>query len=280
VRDALVEGLGRMRSADAGLALRGLVARAETEADRAKIAEALGGHPGESAALAGLLGDAAAAVRANAVWAVATSNGGDANLLSASIRLLADSDLDVAANAAAAVALVGRRLGGTDRSRARSALCSSLGDWRPYVRANALAGLALLATRCEGGARERDLLAQDRSDAVRRAAARLLFLVAATADDVGAGEDARALSRCAAEDKSGMVAGACSGATPLPEQGEPVVVFVVPDGQTSPVPRAAFSLLRADGLLRSGLADRRGAVFERAAPKGTLSLAVPGALAL
>jgi hypothetical protein len=37
--------------------------------------------------------------------------------------------------------------------------------------------------------------------------------------------------------------------------------------------------MRADGLIRSGRADRRGAIFERAAPAGELRLIVPGPLA-
>jgi hypothetical protein len=178
------------------------------------------------------------------------------------------------------VALVGRRLGGPNLSRAAATLCKSLGDWRPYVRANALSGLWLLGRRCDSGAPERDLLAQDPSQAVREAAARLLFFGSAAADAGKRPEDARALARCVAEDKSGLVADACGAAAAVPQGDDPVVVFIVPDGQSSPVPRAAFSIVRADGLIRSGIADRRGVVFERAAPKGILALTVPAALAM
>jgi hypothetical protein len=45
------------------------------------------------------------------------------------------------------------------------------------------------------------------------------------------------------------------------------------------MPLAPYSLQRADGLIRSGIADRRGAVFEHAAPQGQLRLVVPGPLA-
>jgi len=82
-----------------------------------------------------------------------------------------------------------------------------------------------------------------------------------------------------ADDKSGMVAVACRAPTTILAGSSPSVVFVVPDGRTSPLPSAAYSLARADGLIRSGLADRRGAVFERAAPKGDLRLVLPAALA-
>jgi hypothetical protein len=92
-------------------------------------------------------------------------------------------------------------------------------------------------------------------------------------------EDQRAISRCVAGDKSGLVASACRAARSLSSVTAPVLVMVVPDGRAAPLPSAPFALKRADGLIRSGLADRRGAVFERAAPGGPLSLVVPGALA-
>jgi cellulose synthase operon protein C len=37
--------------------------------------------------------------------------------------------------------------------------------------------------------------------------------------------------------------------------------------------------VRADGLLRLGLADRRGELFETGAPRGVIRLGVPAALA-
>ena len=58
-----------------------------------------------------------------------------------------------------------------------------------------------------------------------------------------------------------------------------LLVFVVPDGKSFPVPQAPYALLRADGFIRSGRADRRGAIFERALPKGEVTLLVPAALA-
>jgi hypothetical protein len=50
-------------------------------------------------------------------------------------------------------------------------------------------------------------------------------------------------------------------------------------GSAEPAPRAPFALLRADGLMRLGLTDRRGEVFELDAPRGYVSLAVPAPLA-
>jgi cellulose synthase operon protein C len=58
-----------------------------------------------------------------------------------------------------------------------------------------------------------------------------------------------------------------------------VAVYVVPDGQRAPLGRAPFALVRADGLLRLGLADRRGEIFEAGAPRGAIRLGVPAALA-
>ena len=119
-------------------------------------------------------------------------------------------------------------------------------------------------------------MAQDPSEIVRQAAAHLLRASRTGRSDK---DDARALSRCLAEDKSGMVANACRAPAEASDRGSPVVVFVVPDGRSSPLPLAPYSLQRADGFIRSGIADRRGAVFEHAAPRGQLRLVVPGPLA-
>ena len=42
-----------------------------------------------------------------------------------------------------------------------------------------------------------------------------------------------------------------------------------------PIETQPFALLRADGLVRLGVSDRRGQVFEVAAPRGALSLLEP-----
>ena len=60
-----------------------------------------------------------------------------------------------------------------------------------------------------------------------------------------------------ADDKSGMVANACRTSFDPPTSSLPSLVFVVPDGKSAPLPLASYSLLRADGLIRSGNADRR-----------------------
>ena len=281
-RDALIEGLGRIAGAKAGARLADLAHHSQDPADRRKIAEALRGHPEQGKLLTELLADGDASVRAEAVWSAAFLPPGEgaSAAFARAAQLMGDSDLGVATNAAAAVAELGKALSSREdgaKTRATATLCKALGDFRSYVRANALVGLAVLGSRCDGGQRERKLLAQDPSEVARQAAARLLRLSGSPGRP--GKEDAQALSRCLAEDKSGMVANACRVAAETPTQGSPIVVFVVPDGRSSPLPLAPYSLQRADGFIRSGIADRRGAVFEHAAPRGELRLVVPGPLA-
>jgi HEAT repeat protein len=277
VRDALIEALGRMPGKVSGSLLAELARRSPDAADRRKLAEALGGHPEQEALLATLLADPDAGVRADAAWASASYPAAQsAAALSRVVGLMSDADVDVAANATAAAALLAKTAG--KAPEAVASFCKALRDFRSYVRANALAGLGVLDARCEKGAVERRILTDDPSEVVRQAAARLLSR--APRGGAVATDDARALSRCAADDKSGMVAVACSSSVEMPTSSLPQLVFVIPDGKTSPLPLASYSLLRADGLIRSGKADRRGAIFERNAPAGDLRLLVPGALAL
>jgi hypothetical protein len=263
-------------------ALLAEVARRNPDApDRRKIAEALGAHAEQAALLTSWLADPDASVRADAVWAAGSLPAGPgARLAPRALVLMSDIDMDVAANATAAVARLARAASG-DRdlhARATGALCKALGDYRPYVRANAITGLGLLGERCEKGALERKLLAEDPSEIVRLSAARLLLSAPPNAATPNK-DDARALSRCVSDDKSGMVANACRASFHAPSDALPALVFVVPDGKSAPLPLASYSLMRADGLIRSGRADRRGAIFERATPAGELRLIVPGPLA-
>ncbi|HKQ67847.1 MAG TPA: HEAT repeat domain-containing protein [Polyangiaceae bacterium] len=283
VRDALIEGLGRTLGSAADGILSSVVDRGADIADRRKIAEALGGRSNVDL-LTRLLSDPDDGVRAAAVWsagmlpkAVVT-----AAMVARVSGLVAAVDLDVAANAAAALGLLGRTTSSNAAvtREASATLCKATGDYRPYVRANAVSSLAMLGARCDNGEKERKLLAADRSEAVRKAVARMLSRAQLAQDPRAAvKDDARALARCVSEDKSGAVANACRAPFATPSKWAPVLVFVVPDGQSSPVAGAVYSLARADGLIRSGIADRRGAVFERAAPSGEVTLMVPAALA-
>jgi hypothetical protein len=140
------------------------------------------------------------------------------------------------------------------------------------VRANALAALARAGLSNESPARAsaRERVLADPAAAVRAAAATFLHGLAAKTP-----ADVRALARCASEDHDGGVATRCALPRSLDASTDDVVILVAPDGADEPLPRARFALERADGLLRSGTADRRGAVFERATPSGTLRLVAP-----
>jgi HEAT repeat protein len=290
VRDALFEGLGRMQTREAGALLATLRSSAEVD-DRRKIAEALAGHPSQRPTLLTMLVDPDPTVRANAAWSLGKL--GDGRSTRALVRALSDLDVAVAGNAAVALGRVTRskkaaskkpapRAPPTKRTKApardvRQALCAALSDYRPYVRAGGLTALAKLGWKCREGVVER-MLRRDKSWRVRLAAARLLRARQATGGDA-ARTAQRALWRCAAEDRDAAVASRCADDPPASRGAHDVLVYVVPDGKEAPMARAPFALVLADGSMRLGVADRRGAIFERRAPGGTLELAVPAALA-
>lgn len=271
-RDALIEGLGRMKGPAAGAVLSQWITAGID--DRRKVAEALAGHPEEEASLSKLIADADPGVRASAAWSLGAV--GKKSAITLLMPLLQDPDAAVAGNAAAAIGRVAAREG--DASIARGPLCSAIADARPYIRANALAGLSLSGARCEPRV-ARDLLARDPAEAVRMAAAAHLARAIAEGGEKADPADRRSLARCAAEDKNASVALRCNKPITMPSGAEDISVFIVPDGREAPVPRAPFALARADGLLRLGTADRRGAIFEPGAPGGPIRLAVPAPLA-
>jgi HEAT repeat protein len=260
-RDIAIEAIAAAPAALGSAPLLAWLKEGTDAPTRAKIAEALGRHPEALASVTGLARDPEPSVRANALWALSTIGGnGEAELATAA---LADPDPAVAGDAAAA-------LGGllVRGAPVRGALCASLVSGRTYVRVNALVGLAAGRVRCDDGV-ERTLL-QDESELVRAAAARLLATAPADVDRL-------LLSRCAAEDPSANVAMACAAPT-RPEKRRapvPVSVFVVPAGAAVPMPAAPYALVRADGYVRLGFADRRGSVYEQSAPDGPLALALP-----
>ena len=255
-RDALLEAWGELE-----LAWRG-DPRALDAADRRKLAEVLGGHAPGRDALVALSRDIDPTVRANAAWSLGQD--GSPSTGDELARLVTDRDARVAANAAAALGRFGLRLG----RDVTKPLCALLSDPRASVRENAVTGLALTGATCEPGTLERRL-ASDPAARVRRAAARALASLPRTA------ALSAALERCATDEPSTEVAAACARrATAAPRDAEPVLVFVVPAGGTVPASGAPFALRLADGTERFGVADRRGAVFERAAPRGALELGV------
>ncbi|HRI71802.1 MAG TPA: hypothetical protein PK156_46535, partial [Polyangium sp.] len=85
--------------------------------------------------------------------------------------------------------------------------------------------------------------------------------------------------RCTSEDRSARVAMQCSRPSEQGNGTEDVLVFVALAGADQPQSRAPYALVRGDGLIRMGMADRRGGLFEFGAPKGMIRLAVPAQLA-
>jgi HEAT repeat protein len=263
-RDGLAEALGHVASPPAQRALRALSVSLDP-ADRAKAAEALGLGAGDTELLMVLARDAEGAVRANALWSIGAL--GKATALPRLNEAVHDTDPAVAANSVIALARVARR----ERVAVGTELCAFAAEPRAAVRASAFSGLHHVDARC-GDGRERSALLRDASSRVRLAAALLLRDVHPDA------ADRRALERCAAEEPNGAVAAACSDSASQPAASEQeVLIFVVPPGEAEPTPRAPFALVRPDGLIRYGVADRRGALVEAHVPAGEVSLGVPAA---
>jgi len=259
-RDSLLELLGRVQLPEAVAALRRVVDASRSSADRAKYAEALAAHPDEHSLLLALLADESGAVRANAAWALGEiGTPAETNALA---RAFADPDVNVAGNALEAFARVSAR----SRVKVAERVCPMLSSPRATLRALALRSLRIGRERCAAG-EEVLALEHDRSDFVRQSAAALLRDLPSTK------RDAQALVRARERDPSGAVAAECE-ARPLPPVAgsEATSIVIVPPGQDLPAPAQPFGLLRADGLVRLGISDRRGQVFEVAAPHGSLSL--------
>ena len=268
-RDALAEALGRAPSAASVTALANL-ARSDEAADRRAAATMSAAHPGDAAATAlarALVSDGDAGVRAQAAWALGSL--GDASDLPRLAPVCRGADVDPAVDAVGALGRIAAR---TARPDLGAAVCPLASDLRPLVRANALAGLARAGARCGDGSPERAVLASDPSEDARQAAA----LAVARG---GTPEDARALERCARTDASSAVAAICRAGAAR-EAASPrthaVLVYVVPEGSDAPRPGAAYAMRFADGLVRAGITDRRGAVFEPRAPEGDVTLRRPG----
>jgi HEAT repeat protein len=290
-RDALIEGLGRMGQ-PAAVTLLGEIGKSPNPDDRRKVAEALGSSSRSSSsasssgtgasaaerALVASVGDADPTVRANAAWSLGKVGG--AASVTALVQLVGDLDVAVAGNASVALGRVAAR--GTTAPSIGPALCKASEDFRSYVRAGALVALRGLPAATCPAASVRRLLHRDRSWRARAAAADLLWRVSSDAN-VSEQERqlaSRALWRCAVEDRDASVAERCDERPrPTAPERDDVLVFVVSDGKTEPTARAPFALVLADGSMRLGVADRRGAAFEAGAPAGTLELAVPAALA-
>jgi len=262
-RDALLEAIGRAPIAPSTRVLEG-AARSQEPFDRRAVASMLSAHTLDTEALKiarNLLSDPDASVRSQAAWSLGSI--GDASDFARLEPLESTSDLEVAVDAVAAIARIAAR----ERSAENAAqkLCPILIHGSAFARINALAGLSIARARCPGGTLERKALVEDPDEDVRGAAA-LAVATEATAEDL------RALERCARGDASVAVAARCQARAPAGAGVGPLLVYVVPEGSSEPVVDASYGALWADGLLRLGRADRRGAFFDPAAPKGPARL--------
>jgi hypothetical protein len=263
-RDALILAIGRANVPAALATLKDLRSSANPD-DRRTLAAVLAARRAHAEAmplLRPLLADPDATVRAEAAWTIGEI--GEPPDLELLVPLVRAADADPAINATGAMARIAARAHA--KERAASLLCPLLDDPRSYVRANAAAGLALALARCGDGSTERRVLEGD-VEPVRLAAARAI-----TRQPLGTA-DSRALDRCATSDRSGAVARLCGHqAQPIPSATHPVEFYVATEGTTEPRPGSPFVAEFADGILRAGLTDRRGAAFEAAAPQGEVSL--------
>lgn len=261
-RDTLLEALARSERPVARAALARL-ARSADVSDRAKLAEVSAAAP-ETGMLERLLRDTDSRVRANAAWSLGFVNtASSATARTALARALKDRDASVVGNAAVSLG----RLSRGQVNVARAALCGDLlRDPRATVREQALRGLGLAHATCSDGLPQ-TLLSRDPRARVRRAAAELI-----SRTSPGAAEQ-RLLVRCQESDPHALVAEACAAqARSDASRTEPVTVLIVPVSRDEPTPGAPFALLFADGSLRLGVADRRGAAHEPRAAKGAFEL--------
>ncbi len=265
-RDALLVAMARAKSPDAMPALA-RAAKSEFAEDRRAIATLLPARSvAESAPLAAaLVADADASVRAQAAWSLGSI--GDASSAPTLLKLAQSGDMDSSIDATAAIARIAARA--HDKDHAAQWLCPLLDHAHPYVRANALTGLALSSARCQDGAKERRMLLFDDADVVRSAASRAV----GRTDP----EDVRALEACAANDRSGAVARRCRTPFHAPKTSDPLLVYVVAEDGSLPIAKSAYAIVLADGLVHVGTADRRGGVFDPMTPAGEVSLERPSA---
>jgi len=276
-RDAVLEAAGRARLPSIVKALSDVAAKGDVD-DRRMIAAIIAGHRGSPAALAlaeALARDPDGGVRAQAAFTLGAM--GDPAVIPTLTALAKSGDADVAGDAAGGLARFASIAGrGAPVSRPLvEAACAMLADGRATVRANALVALTFAGSRCGDGRTERKLLADDPSDLVRAAAARAIAS-ATSATSATSPEDRAALDHCVSTDRSTEVARYCRPRPALP-QGAPrapraVTVFIVGESGDAAKPRAPFLLEYEGGILRAGVADRRGATFEALAPPGEVTL--------
>jgi cellulose synthase operon protein C len=263
-RDAIIEAIGRAPLPSAAAQLAAL-ARSGEAADRRAAATVSAARTGDPGIARTLLADPDATVRAQAAWSLGSL--GDASDVARLGAVARAADIDAATNATAAIGRIAAR---TQRQDLAAPLCALASDPRAFVRTNALAGLAREGA-CSDDAPLRKALEGDPAEDVRAAAAVALGKHATPGS-------AQALERCARTDPSSAVAARCraaaAGSTP-PGRTHAALIYVVPDGTDAPRPGGSYAIVFADGTLRAGTTDRRGAVFEPLAPEGDVALRRP-----
>ena len=267
-RDAVLEALSRAHLPSVVKMLADASAKTDAD-DRRMIAAALGGHRGSAPAIAlarTLTNDADGTVRAQAAFSLGAI--GDASVLPSLATLAKSGDSDVATDAAGGVARNAFYLGKAGKASILAVACPMLADGRATVRTNALVALAFVGARCSEGRTERKLLAEDASDLVRAAAARVVAKAPSAEDRV-------VLDHCVSTDRSAEVARFCRperAATTPSSPPRAVTIFIVGESGAVAKPHASYLLEYEGGILRAGLSDRRGATFEPAAPPGDVTL--------
>ena len=268
-RDAVLEAIAQAKDPEATRLLIRVRSSNDVD-DRRMVASAFAARPPDeaNAPLALLLTDTDASVRAQAAWSIGTT--GDLALgRTLALAVAKGADIDLAINGTAALGRIAARA--KNPALAAEWLCPLVTAQHRYVRSNALSGLALAGARCGDGTAERRALEDDESEDVRASAATALGRTPKGA------EDRRVLDTCAAKERAGDVARRCHEPLVAPTELLPSLAYVLNDAGSAPVPRIAYTLLLADGLLRVGTTDRRGAVFDPAAPRGPLTLRRPSA---
>ncbi len=269
-QDALIEAFGRVPW---GLA-KAHWARFAAEFScqpKAKVAEALGMHAEARPLLVNMLKAECSDVVLNALWSLRQFTLDE--FLFRQLVTLAQSEKSwIAGNAVAALATLKPELpvannssGAPKNEGVKQVLCEGLlrDRWAVPALSNALTALRLRGQRCPG-AFERNLLHHP-ADQIRERAARLIATVSDSVDPSARALDARALRQCARFDIDGDVAAICLGEPEsAPDVADHWVTISVTTGsEGEALPNTPYALEYADGWIRTGTTDRRGAVLSK-----------------
>ena len=264
-RDAIVEALGRAPLAAGREGARGRRASATSRAIGAAAAALLARSPGRRRG----------ARRGRALLATRRGRAGAGGVGARDARrrrrrargsrpLARRRTSDAAPDAVAAHRRIAAR-GARGRTRAGARSVPLAGDPRA-VRARERAGRPGARRRRAAATGRAERAASPRTRARTCARRRRTLLSRAPSAD-----DARALDGAPASDPSGAVAGAVPRAARPPARTQPALVYVVSEAGHRAAPGRAFAMLLADGTLHAGTTDRRGAVFDPAAPEGEIA---------